>query len=78
MSGADDRADIADVVHANDGWEGPVVIRVSDDDHVHVEWNGRHVEALSLEAAAEFIRADARAKAGLPTYTEMHTEGDDE
>jgi hypothetical protein len=60
------------------GWTGATEIEHTPDGHVHVRWSGRHVEAVSIEAAALFIRSDARAKAGLPTYTEMHTEGDDE
>lgn len=44
------------------GWTGDFVCEETAD-RVHVRWNGRHVEAVSLEAAAAFILADARAKA---------------
>lgn len=45
------------------GWTGRVNVSTTEDGHVHVRWDGRHVEAVSAAAAAEFIRRDAAAKA---------------
>ncbi len=45
------------------GWPGPVEVEADEAGHVHVRWNGRHVEAVSVEAAVLFIEADTRAKA---------------
>lgn len=51
---------------AEAGWHGAVDIEAvpqpGDEPRIHVRWNGRHVEAVSVEAAAEFIRRDAAAK----------------
>ena len=51
---------------AEAGWHGDVSVDAGSspdgDTRVHVRWNGRHVEAVSVEAAAEFIRRDAAAK----------------
>lgn len=59
-------ADLREVIAAT-GWAGPVDVSETDDGHVHVRWDGRHVEAVSVEAAALFIQADTRAKAAAAT-----------
>jgi hypothetical protein len=38
------------------GWTGATEVEHTPDGHVHVRWNGRHVEGLSVEACAEYIR----------------------
>lgn len=53
-------ADLHEVIAAT-GWAGPVDVSETDDGHVHVRWNGRHVEGVSVEACAEYIRRHTAA-----------------
>lgn len=56
---------MSDIVRAvrETGWRGPIAIERTEDGHTHAKWDGRHIEGVCDEAVAEFIRADARAKA---------------
>lgn len=63
-------ADLHAVIAAA-GWDGHVDVSETDDGHVHVRWNGRHVEAVSEEAAALFIEQDTRAKAATALDAEV-------
>jgi len=55
-------SDVLDEAFLAAGWLGVTETWEDEAGHIHVEWNGRHVEAVCIEAAAIFIRRDAQER----------------